>query len=100
MLKIVAMLCRHRAVVIITREVQGTSTNLALERRNLSCCLEKGHEGSHWDSQFEEGWQDEGTQLTHILRHESDELQQDSEMQESEGRGQPSSDSSCGADGE
>lgn len=81
------MLCRHRAVVIVTREVQGTSTNVALERRNLSCCLERGHEGSHWDSQFEEAWEDKGPQLTHILRHQSEDVPEESgvSLQSSEG---------------
>lgn len=66
------MLCRHRAVLIVTREVQGTSTTIARERKNLSCGLEKDHVGPHQDAQYEEEWQDDEKQLTHILRHESD----------------------------
>lgn len=63
------MQCIHRAVLIITRDVEGTSTNVARERKNLSCSLEKGHPGKHHDSQYEESWEDEGKTLTHILVH-------------------------------
>jgi hypothetical protein len=63
------MQCTHRAVLIITRDVEGTSTKVARERKNLSCGLKKGHEGEHEDSQYEEKWQDEGKTLTHILIH-------------------------------
>lgn len=68
------MTCRHRAVVIITRTVEGTSTTIARERRNLSCCLPADHEGPHQDSQYEQEWKDAGPILTHILRHEDEEL--------------------------
>lgn len=64
------MQCTHRAVLIITRDVEGTSTNVARERKNLSCGLQKGHSGPHHDRQFQESWEDEGKPLTHILVHE------------------------------
>lgn len=63
------MQCSHRAVLIVTREVEGTSTNVARERKNLSCRLEEGHDGKHHDTQYEESWDDEGKTLTHILVH-------------------------------
>ena len=63
------MQCTHRAVLIITRDVEGTSTNVARERKNLSCGLEKDHSGDHRDFQYEESWDDEGKTLTHILVH-------------------------------
>lgn len=67
------MQCTHRAVLIITRDVEGTSTNVARERKNLSCGLQKGHAGAHEDFQYDEKWADEGKTLTHILIHlESD----------------------------
>ena len=64
------MQCSHRAVLIVTREVAGTSTNVARERKNLTCGKEAGHQGRHEDAQYEESWDDEGKQLTHILVHE------------------------------
>ncbi len=67
------MACVHRAVLIVTRSVDGTSTSIARERKNLSCALKTGHTGPHRDTQFEEEWADEGSTLTHILRHEEDE---------------------------
>jgi hypothetical protein len=66
------MTCRHRAVLVVTRSVEGTSTNIARERKNLSCGLETGHGGRHRDLQFEEEWQDGGKVLSHILRHEDE----------------------------
>lgn len=68
------MTCRHRAVLVVTREVEGTSTNVARERKNLSCSLSKGHQGVHRDPQFEEEWKDDGKLLTHILRHEDEDV--------------------------
>ncbi len=66
------MACLHRAVLIVTRTVDGTSTSIARERKNLSCALPKNHKGVHRDTQFEEEWEDDGTQFTHILRHEDE----------------------------
>lgn len=64
------MPCPHRAVLIVTRSVDGTSTAIARERKNLSCCLTSPHHGSHHDAQYDEDWDDEGSEFTHILRHE------------------------------
>ena len=66
------MKCPHRAVLIVTRTVEGTSTSVARERKNLSCAMELNHPGAHCDLQYEEEWLDEGSPLTHILRHEDD----------------------------
>lgn len=66
------MACRHRAVLVVTREVEGTSTSIARERKNLSCGHEAGHAGRHRDYQFEEEWEDTGKLLTHILKHEDE----------------------------
>ena len=66
------MRCGHRAVLIVTRDVEGTSTNVARERKDLECCLEEGHEGPHEDSQHQVKWEDKGKTMTHILIHETD----------------------------
>lgn len=67
------MNCRHRAVLIVTRSVSGTATNVAQERRELSCCEPSGHAGPHRDERSNERWQDKGSELTHLLRHEDEE---------------------------
>jgi Zn-dependent peptidase ImmA (M78 family) len=64
------MPCTHRAVLIVTHAFVGTSTNVASERKNLSCAKEAGHAGLHRDAQYDESWKDDGKTLTHILVHE------------------------------
>jgi hypothetical protein len=66
------MSCRHRAVLIVTRDVEGTSTSVARERKNLSCSREASHQGTHRDRQYEEEWEDKGPLLSHVLRHDAD----------------------------
>ena len=62
--------CKHRAVLIITREVKGTSSNLASGRTELVCGEAEGHEGPHHDAAHDERWTDRGDLVTHILRQE------------------------------
>jgi hypothetical protein len=62
--------CPHRAVLIITREVQHTATNLAKKRIELSCGMAAGHDGPHHDAGAGEKWEDRGEELTHLLRGE------------------------------
>ena len=62
------MACKHRAVVIFTKEVRGTSSNLASKRLELSCGEPEGHEGQHLDAKHDERWEDRGSELTHLLR--------------------------------
>ena len=64
------MACAHRAVLIITRDVKGTSSNLAAGRTELSCSKPEGHDGQHEDEESGESWDDRGDLLTHILRQE------------------------------
>jgi hypothetical protein len=67
------MSCRHRAVIIFTKEVKGTSSNLASGRVELNCGGDEGHEGQHHDTERDEKWDDRGDSLTHILRQAPDE---------------------------
>lgn len=66
------MACKHRAVVIVTRDVKGTSSNLAASRTELTCGKAEGHEGLHEDLAKSETWKDRGDVVTHILRQEGD----------------------------
>jgi hypothetical protein len=64
------MTCKHRAILIVTRAVEGTSTNVAQERVELSCSEAEGHDGLHYDERRGERWEDRGPELTHVLRHQ------------------------------
>jgi hypothetical protein len=63
------MNCKHRAILIVTRAVEGTSTNVAKERVELSCSEPSGHTGTHHDKRRDERWEDRGSEVTHLLRH-------------------------------
>ncbi len=67
------MSCKHRALLIITRDVRGTTSNLAKKRIELQCGEPAGHDGPHRDSEHDETWTDRGSDLTHVLRPEDEE---------------------------
>ena len=62
--------CGQRAVLVVTREVAGTSTNIASRRVELVCTLNAGHEGPHRDTREGETWESEGGKVPTVLRHE------------------------------
>jgi hypothetical protein len=64
--------CGHRAVLVVTRSVEGTSTNVVRERIELRCQLEGGHTGEHRDPVADEVWQGERDRLTTLLRDETE----------------------------
>jgi len=66
------MACEHRAIVIVTRDVKGTSSNLASSRTEIACTKPAGHEGLHEDSASGNSWKDRGDTLTHILKSEDE----------------------------
>jgi len=63
------MNCKHRAVLIVTKAVEGTSTSIANQRVELACGEPAGHPGTHHDKRRDERWEDRGPELTHLLRH-------------------------------
>jgi hypothetical protein len=65
--------CGHRAVLVVTRGVEGTSTSVARRRVELSCRLPAGHAGQHEDTEAHERWEGRPSQRPTILRHEEDE---------------------------
>lgn len=66
--------CGQHAVLIVTREVEGTSTSVARTRVELKCGLESGHEGPHRDLEHEEEWETtDTTGFNALLRHEGSE---------------------------
>ena len=64
--------CGRRAVLVVTRVVEGTSTSVARRRVELTCQLESGHAGQHHDQQHGEKWDDRSSQVPTLLRHEED----------------------------
>ena len=62
--------CPHRALLIVTRTVEGTSSNVAKRRVELRCGQPAGHGGPHVDAEHDEQWEDRGHRMSHILRHD------------------------------
>ncbi len=65
----VPMQCESRAILIVTREIAGTSTNVAERRVQLACALEKGHEGPHQDNSEGEEWEGAPGKAVTVLKH-------------------------------
>ncbi|HWZ88915.1 MAG TPA: hypothetical protein VNW92_08695 [Polyangiaceae bacterium] len=66
------MSCDSRAVLIVTRQMEGTSTNVARQRVELHCSLEAGHPGPHRDTVHEQEWEMVQDRPTLLLRDEED----------------------------
>lgn len=66
------MTCPHTAVLIITRAITSTATEVARERIELSCSKPAGHAGAHQDATHDEEWNDRGEQHSHVIRHETE----------------------------
>ncbi|HVU02027.1 MAG TPA: hypothetical protein VHE30_09755 [Polyangiaceae bacterium] len=64
--------CGHQAVLVITKTVDGTSTSVARKRVELTCTLEKGHDGAHRDQTHGETWEGRPSQRPTVLRHEDE----------------------------
>jgi hypothetical protein len=64
--------CGRRAVLYITRSVEGTSTSVARERVELVCDRAPGHTGLHRDSRHDEDWEHGERDITSLFRHEEE----------------------------
>jgi hypothetical protein len=65
--------CGERAVLIITGDVEGTSTQVARRRVELRCGLPRGHAGVHRDADnAAESWESASGHVATLLRDESD----------------------------
>ncbi len=62
--------CAERAVLIITRTVEGTSTAIVQQRLVLSCTLPQGHSGAHRNEEQGESWEAAEGKVATLLRHE------------------------------
>lgn len=68
------MSCEARAVLIVTRQMEGTSTNVARQRFQLRCSLDPGHAGAHRDEAHEQEWELVQGRPTLLLRDEEEAL--------------------------
>jgi hypothetical protein len=50
------MACDARAVLLVTKQMEGTSTNVARQRVELHCSLIPGHDGPHRDESQAQEW--------------------------------------------
>lgn len=65
--------CGHRAILVITRAVEGTTTSVVRRRIELTCALPKGHTEAHRDLENGEEWEGRPSDRPTVLRHEDDE---------------------------
>lgn len=65
--------CSAEAMLLITKTVKDTSTNIARERIFLRCALEEGHPGAHEDRERNEHWEAAADKRVTVLRHEDSE---------------------------
>ena len=66
------MACDARAVLIVTRQMEGTATNVAKERIELHCSLEPEHPGPHRDTTQAQEWLVVQGRPSMVLRDEND----------------------------
>ena len=66
------MPCLYSAVLLVTRDVQGTSSSVARERMVLSCCEPNGHEGPHRDDRSGIRWDDQGLTVRMLVTEEGE----------------------------
>lgn len=64
--------CRQAAVLVITGDVEGTTTSLVKRRLTLTCGLPPGHAGAHHDLAHGEQWEGERGDRTTLVRHEDE----------------------------
>lgn len=64
--------CGEQAVLLITMNPSGTTTNVARRRIELRCRLEAGHAGLHRDTERNEEWEPVKSGRATLLRQEED----------------------------
>jgi hypothetical protein len=67
-------LCGQKAVLIVTKQVPDTATNVARRRIDLTCNLPAGHPGLHQDTQHGEQWGASSGPVATLFRHEDDDV--------------------------
>jgi len=66
------MVCDVRAVLLVTKQMEGTATNVAQQRIELHCSLEANHAGPHRDEGQAQEWEVIKGRPSLVLRDESE----------------------------
>jgi len=66
------MACDARAVLLVTRQIEGTSTNVARQRIELHCSLSPDHEGPHRDESQAQEWEVVKGRTSMVVRDENE----------------------------
>jgi hypothetical protein len=66
------MACDARAVLLVTRQIEGTSTNVARQRIELYCSLPPEHAGPHRDETQKQEWVVVKDRASLVVRDESE----------------------------
>ncbi|MEO6599685.1 MAG: hypothetical protein ABIQ16_07420 [Polyangiaceae bacterium] len=66
------MACDARAVLLVTRQMEGTATNVAKQRIELHCSLAPEHAGPHRDATHSQEWVFVQGRPSLVLRDESE----------------------------
>jgi len=66
------MLCDTTAVLLVTRQIEGTSTNVASQRIELHCSLPAGHPGPHRDETHAQEWEVVTGRASMVVRDEGE----------------------------
>ena len=66
------MACDARAVLLVTRQIEGTSTNVARQRIELHCSLSADHEGPHRDEGHAQEWEVVKGRTSMVVRDENE----------------------------
>ena len=64
--------CGSEATLVITQDVDGTSTNIVRRKVKLQCELPSGHGGAHRDVEHDETWEAREGEKATLLRHEGE----------------------------
>ncbi|HKO51614.1 MAG TPA: hypothetical protein VJV79_28085 [Polyangiaceae bacterium] len=66
------MACDARAVLLVTRQMEGTSTNVARQRIELYCSLSPDHTGPHRDETHAQEWEVVKGRASMVVRDEDE----------------------------
>ena len=66
------MACDARAVLLLTKHMEGTATHVARQRIELHCSLTPGHSGPHRDEAHAQEWEVIKGRPSLVLRDDSE----------------------------
>jgi len=66
------MVCDVTAVLLVTRQIEGTSTHVASQRIELHCSLPTDHSGPHRDEAHAQEWEVVTGRASMVVRDEDE----------------------------